>query len=121
MRSKAEWAPLGNCVGFYGKMTRKVCEGCPVIGDCYSYAVVHQERGYWGGTSEDERSPSSLSVEIINALRSAFRSQDLLEGRDYLSVDQELVETQQPEHDAPIVHLVPSLDSSLDQSLEDSA
>lgn len=35
---------------------KKVCSGCPVIGECLTYALdTQQEFGVWGGMSEDER------------------------------------------------------------------
>jgi len=35
---------------------KAVCERCPVIGDCLSWALESgQDAGVWGGMSEDER------------------------------------------------------------------
>ena len=34
---------------------RKVCYACPVEKECLNYALVSFERGFWGGTTENER------------------------------------------------------------------
>ena len=35
---------------------KAVCARCPVVSDCRTHAVTHQETwGTWGGLSEDER------------------------------------------------------------------
>ncbi|MFZ2623716.1 MAG: WhiB family transcriptional regulator [Propionibacterium sp.] len=35
---------------------KKVCQSCPVRGECLEYALEHDERfGIWGGLSERER------------------------------------------------------------------
>jgi len=34
---------------------RKVCQTCPVMLTCRQHARDHQEYGFWGGESEDER------------------------------------------------------------------
>lgn len=115
------WSKRAKCAGVYGPLTHKYCSDCPVLSECYGYAVVHQERGFWGGTFESERTPEALSYEVINALRSAFREQGLLEDRDYLLADEELQETRRQELSVPIVHLVPSRDSNPDLSLEEPA
>ena len=39
------------------KLAKQVCELCPVIGECRSYAMAFEEPfGTWGGLSEDDRS-----------------------------------------------------------------
>jgi WhiB family redox-sensing transcriptional regulator len=63
-----EWFDLGNCVGtdadlFFPELAtpraiRKataVCDACEVRPQCLSYALECQEKGIWGGTTEDER------------------------------------------------------------------
>ena len=38
------------------RAAKAVCESCPVVGSCLSYALeTNQESGVWGGTSEEER------------------------------------------------------------------
>lgn len=34
---------------------RRICAGCPVKALCLDYAIENDERGVWGGTSEQER------------------------------------------------------------------
>lgn len=38
-----------------GAPAKAVCRSCSVRAECYAYAVEHEERGIWGGTSERER------------------------------------------------------------------
>lgn len=116
-----QWQADAKCLNYFNRLTKKYCADCPVIGDCYSFAVVHQERGFWGGTFETERTPEALSYEVINALRSAFRSQGLLEERDYLSVDQELLPVPPQEQSSPISLVEAYRESSPDQSLAEPA
>jgi WhiB family redox-sensing transcriptional regulator len=33
----------------------QVCFGCPVIKDCFEYAMERKESGVWGGSTDDER------------------------------------------------------------------
>lgn len=34
---------------------RKICGRCPILNDCATYAIVHENYGYWAGMAEDER------------------------------------------------------------------
>ncbi|MGE0342538.1 MAG: WhiB family transcriptional regulator [Porticoccaceae bacterium] len=34
---------------------RRICAKCPVKVQCLDYAMIHNESGMWGGTTEDER------------------------------------------------------------------
>lgn len=34
---------------------RRFCGACPIKYSCYSYAIVHDEWGIWGGTTEEDR------------------------------------------------------------------
>lgn len=34
---------------------QRFCDSCPVRMECWEYAVVHQEEGIWGGTTDSER------------------------------------------------------------------
>jgi WhiB family redox-sensing transcriptional regulator len=35
---------------------RKICNGCPVAGECLEHALEHRiEHGVWGGASERQR------------------------------------------------------------------
>lgn len=46
---------------------KKICRECPVIMECLSYAIVHDEYGVWGGTSKGER--KKVSQKIKKALK----------------------------------------------------
>lgn len=32
-----------------------MCDDCPVAQDCLEYALIYEEQGVWGGTTEKER------------------------------------------------------------------
>lgn len=34
---------------------RRFCQDCPVIEECFQFAIFHNEDGVWGGTSERQR------------------------------------------------------------------
>lgn len=34
---------------------KSICAQCPVLARCRAYALEHQERGVWGGTSDRDR------------------------------------------------------------------
>jgi hypothetical protein len=103
MESIGQWSLRAKCRGYYGRLTKEYCEtGCPVVGECYAYALVHGERGWWGGTSEKERSPLTLGP-AIQTLREMYRAQGLLETRFPvdLSISQVLGEELLPEQSYP--------------------
>jgi WhiB family transcriptional regulator, redox-sensing transcriptional regulator len=64
---QTEWMRDGLCAqtdpeeffpdkGSSPRAAKAVCATCPVIDECLSYALEHNERfGIWGGTSERER------------------------------------------------------------------
>ena len=41
---------------------RLICEGCPSLEECRSYARKHREYGFWGGESEEERAQAGYAV-----------------------------------------------------------
>lgn len=56
------WQERGSCrdsdLNFYGPVTQELrneCAGCPVLDQCRNYAIWHEEYGFWGGMSEEER------------------------------------------------------------------
>jgi WhiB family redox-sensing transcriptional regulator len=54
---------------------KTVCDGCPVLGECLTYAVAHDERfGVWGGASERERRPLHVAVRDQSATESDTES-----------------------------------------------
>jgi hypothetical protein len=32
-----------------------LCDSCPFLAPCLTYALHHEEYGFWGGTTEEER------------------------------------------------------------------
>lgn len=42
-------------LGSSGRAAKRICEQCPMAAQCLAYALEHQERGIWGGTSEKQR------------------------------------------------------------------
>lgn len=62
-----EWMQYGVCAetdpdvffpeqGESAKPGKRICEGCPVIGECLEFAMNHGERfGIWGGLTDRER------------------------------------------------------------------
>jgi WhiB family transcriptional regulator, redox-sensing transcriptional regulator len=67
MRDINEWCKESICKGesdktfFTGvgqnptRAREKLCNSCPVAQDCLDYAIIYEERGVWGGTTEKER------------------------------------------------------------------
>ncbi len=41
--------------GGLAREAKQVCRRCAVRPECLAWALDHDERGVWGGTSEDER------------------------------------------------------------------
>lgn len=37
------------------KQAAAICAACPVQTECLDFAIDNNERGYWAGTTEDER------------------------------------------------------------------
>lgn len=58
---------------------KRICQRCPVIGNCLNYALAHDERfGIWGGLSERER--RRLKRELLAA---AGGAEDVLISDDH--------------------------------------
>lgn len=65
IRDYWEWSYLGLCkkpsiaknFGLKNKIqqAKAWCEVCPVIDDCLYWAVIYNESGVWGGTTDSER------------------------------------------------------------------
>ncbi len=34
---------------------RRMCRDCPILSECREYSVVHENNGFWGGMTKDER------------------------------------------------------------------
>ncbi|MGH8993357.1 MAG: WhiB family transcriptional regulator [Acidimicrobiia bacterium] len=43
---------------------RSICQSCPVLRPCRSWAREHREYGFWGGESEEERAAAGFRVEM---------------------------------------------------------
>ena len=85
-----EWRKRGNCAqlnpkeadkffflsrgGSPVKARQKFCDDCPVKQACFEYAVVHNEDGIWGGSTEKERRV------VAPFLRPALETKARLEG-----------------------------------------
>lgn len=42
--------------GHVSKAVRRICQGCPVRGECLAYALKYSEpHGVWGGLTDSER------------------------------------------------------------------
>lgn len=87
MESKAKWERLGACLGrdsdlFFpekANLYEKTCTGCPVINQCRSYALVHDEDGIWGGTTRRQR--KRMDPRLVNTLREMYFKAGILEWR----------------------------------------
>lgn len=51
---------------------KKLCNSCPVRLECLNYAIVHNEPGNWGGSTEAERKalPQDFVEELIQIAKS---------------------------------------------------
>jgi WhiB family transcriptional regulator, redox-sensing transcriptional regulator len=58
------WYPQSRCLGaspeiFFSPIDQErakaTCRGCPVWHECLRWALVHDEQGVWGATTERER------------------------------------------------------------------
>lgn len=47
------------------KLAKYLCLICPHITECRDYALVHEDYGIWGGTSEKQRSLLRRDLNII--------------------------------------------------------
>jgi len=68
------------------------------------YAIAHDERGVWGGTSRYER--MQMPEYYVNVIRQIFQKEGILEYRSWLSIpvtEEERLEEQQLELSDPNV------------------
>lgn len=87
MERKAQWEKRAICLGrdpelFFPvrvNLYEKTCIGCPVINQCKSYAIVHDEEGIWGGTTYRQR--KALGELLAETLRGLYYDAGLLEYR----------------------------------------
>lgn len=122
MERRSEWEKRAICLGkntnwFFPDnghdAYKKTCTSCPVISQCKSYAIAHDEVGIWGGTSSTERRnmPSALKL----AIRGLYFEAGLLEFRPGLVESYIKYRVQlQLEQNVPTDGLVPDLDPTQD-------
>ena len=69
---------------------KRFCGACPVVIECKMFALVHNEKGTWGNTTEKERSrlPESYILEL--------RQQAIREGWFIPTIKPSLVANNQP-------------------------
>ena len=84
VRPYNEWRFEGNCASLTLQQSDKIfflrkgrlhrepaysryCMGCPVLVECFNYAVANEEKGVWGNSTEGQR--SRLLPELILAIR----------------------------------------------------
>lgn len=41
--------------GASAEPAKKICDGCPCVTECLTYALLHNELGIWGGVTERQR------------------------------------------------------------------
>jgi WhiB family redox-sensing transcriptional regulator len=98
MRTIDEWGREGLCAAGTPlaalfrdpskvKQAKKECFNCPVKFECWQYALIYDERGLWGGTTDNERdSYAHSSPKVIEGLILEATRQGVYEHR--LSVDE---------------------------------
>jgi len=37
------------------KVLKRICADCPMLEECLTWALHHEDHGFWGGTTEYER------------------------------------------------------------------
>lgn len=62
---------------------RLICQTCPVIAPCRSFARANREYGFWGGESEEERHLAGYTVAAPIGVRA--RSVTLAEPRSAIT------------------------------------
>lgn len=60
---------------------QRICDACPVAGDCLSWALRHHEYGIWGGTTEVQRRNILKSRLRVMCIRCASRT--IVRARSY--------------------------------------
>lgn len=77
--AQQDWMSLGSCQGrteiFFAPhaerpqarvrregQARLICDECPSLEPCRTYARMHREYGFWGGESEEDRAAAGYAV-----------------------------------------------------------
>lgn len=92
LESYSSWSQRAKCKGvdtnqFYTAekysvgLAKKFCRDCPVVNPCKLYAIVHGEKGVWGGTSYNERVNNLNKNGLRQILIEMYREAGLLEHR----------------------------------------
>ena len=66
--------------GQKSKRAKQFCAECPVKRECLEFALIYNEKGIWGGTTEEER--ERYPWYIIKALRDRERETVGMESRN---------------------------------------
>jgi WhiB family redox-sensing transcriptional regulator len=48
---------------------RRICNSCPVMGQCRAFAREHHEYGFWAGESEEDRHLAGFTVSAPIGVR----------------------------------------------------
>jgi WhiB family transcriptional regulator, redox-sensing transcriptional regulator len=86
-----DWSAQGACknkkaalfcaeVGELAKRAKAICSQCPVKVDCLEYALVHREKGIWGGTNTRERREQYPEF-LVTFVRTQYEAKGLVESR----------------------------------------
>ena len=69
-----------------------LCSNCPVMQDCFEYAVIYDEAGVWGGTTQKERRKmySFLRDVLINQAKTLGLYENRLSIDDVIRADRQI-------------------------------
>lgn len=72
-----QWKTQANCAGtdnaawfpesggeYNNNMLSRICGACPVVVECYNYALAYDMHGYWAGTTAAQRRRVRRAKEI---------------------------------------------------------
>src|SRR6266496_3086715 len=76
MRAYRDWWPESSCSSGtiqqdfreQSRKAKKHCQTCPVKRDCLNYALLYDEDGIWGGTTESDRAQILSKVPQLQHL-----------------------------------------------------
>lgn len=91
MRPYKEWCVEGRCrtdpeakEEFIqnSRKQKQYCIGCPVLNECFQYAILYEEHGVWGGATEAEREAIIKGSPLLQKIiRREAAQQGILEDR----------------------------------------
>lgn len=95
MERRTSWEQRAKCLDedtdlYFPDENRKsdikmTCTDCPVLNQCRSYAIAHEEVGVWGGTTYRDR--KKLGIKLIVFIRGMYYDAGILEYRPGLVAD----------------------------------